>query len=187
MSETAVGGSFGRGLDRMKKIIIISGPNGAGKTTFAREFLPREAECPVFINADLIAAGLSPFEPEKAAFRAGRLLLEEIGNHVRNERSFSFETTLSGKGYARLIPHWRSEGYVVHLVYLWIASPEMAISRVLRRVQHGGHNIPEPVIRRRYAVGLENFKSLYKPLVNQWSFYDNSFERPILLEEAGFS
>src|SRR2546426_6873027 len=95
------------------KIVIIAGPNGAGKTTFAREFLPNEADCPVFVNADLIAAGLAPFSPEVAAFRAGRLMLKEIENHVRRRDSFAFETTLSGLMYARLIPKWQRIGYSV--------------------------------------------------------------------------
>lgn len=102
---------------REKKIIIISGPNGAGKTTFAGEFLPKEAHCPTFINADLIAAGLAPFEPERAAFRAGRLMLEEIYNHSRRGKSFAFETTLSGRGYAGLIPGWCAKGYIVKLFF----------------------------------------------------------------------
>ena len=93
-----------------KEIIVIAGPNGAGKTTFAREFLPNEAACPLFVNADLIAAGLSPFNPELAAIAAGRLMLEQIANHARRGQSFSFETTLSGRGYVRLIRQWRSDG-----------------------------------------------------------------------------
>src|SRR5713101_1046644 len=101
-----------------QKIVIVAGPNGAGKTTFARKFLPNEADCPVFVNADLIAAGLAPFSPEAAAFRAGRLMLEEIENHVHYRKSFAFETTLSGLMYARLIPKWRALGYRVKLIYL---------------------------------------------------------------------
>lgn len=113
-----------------KKIIIIAGPNGAGKTTFAGEFLPNEANCPTFNNADLIAAGLAPFEPERAAFRAGQLMLEEIGNYARKGESFAFETTLSGRGYAGLIPGWQLHGYIVKLFFLSLASPELAIARV---------------------------------------------------------
>ena len=101
-----------------KKIVIIAGPNGAGKTTFAREFLPFEASCPVFVNADLIAAGLSPFRPEAVAFRAGRVMLEEIAAHVEAGRNFAFETTLAGLTYAAMIPKWRSAGYQVKLLYL---------------------------------------------------------------------
>src|SRR2546425_11907527 len=112
------------------KIVIIAGPNGAGKTTFALEFLPNEADCPVFVNADLIAAGLAPFSPEAAAFRAGRLMLEEIKNHVRRRESFAFESTLSGLMYARLIPTWQALGYSVRLIYLSLPNPELAAARV---------------------------------------------------------
>ncbi|ADJ27170.1 zeta toxin family protein [Nitrosococcus watsonii] len=167
-----------------KKIIIIAGPNGAGKTTFAEEFLPKEAACPRFVNADLIAAGLAPFEPERAAFRAGRLMLEEIHNHARKAESFAFETTLSGRGYAGLIPNWRSDGYTVKLFFLRLASPELAIARVRQRVREGGHNIPEPVIRRRFTAGLRHFENLYKPAVDEWALYDNSGSEPVLIEEG---
>jgi predicted ABC-type ATPase len=122
-----------------KKIVIIAGPNGAGKTTFAREFLPFEAECPVFVNADLIAAGLSPFQPEAAAFRAGRVMLEEIATHAAAGRSFAFETTLSGLTYARMIPAWRAAAYQVKLIYLSLPSADDAIARVAMRVRQGGH------------------------------------------------
>ena len=101
-----------------KKIVIIAGPNGAGKTTFAREFLPNEAHCPIFINADLIAAGLSPFAPESASIKAGKLMIESIDELVQAQKSFAFETTLSGSGYARRIPQWRSMGYHVKLFFL---------------------------------------------------------------------
>lgn len=167
-----------------KKIIIIAGPNGAGKTTFAEEFLPREAGCSTFVNADLIAAGLAPFEPERATFRAGRLMLEEIFNHARRGKSFAFETTLSGRGYARLIPGWQEDGYIVKLFFLRLASPELAIARVRQRVREGGHNIPEPVIRRRFTAGLRNFENLYKPAVGEWALYDNSDSEPVLIEEG---
>lgn len=123
-----------------KKIIIIAGPNGAGKTTFAEEFLPREADCPAFVNAGLIAAGLAPFQPERAAFRAGRLMLEEIYNHVLKGENFALETTLSGRGYAGLIPGWQEGGYIIKLFFLRLASPELAIARVRQRVREGGHN-----------------------------------------------
>ena len=101
-----------------KKIVIIAGPNGAGKTTFAREFLPNEAHCPIFINADLIAAGIAPFMPEQVSIKAGRIMLSEITEHVAKDNSFAFETTLSGVGYARAIPQWRAKGYHVKLVFL---------------------------------------------------------------------
>jgi predicted kinase len=128
--------------DREKKIVIIGGPNGAGKTTFAREFLPHEAGLPVFVNADLIAAGLSPFNPEAAAFRAGRLMLEEIAAHTAAGRSFAFESTLSGLTYLQMIAAWRASGYIVKLMFLSLATPEEAIARVAMRVRQGGHDVP---------------------------------------------
>lgn len=165
-----------------KKIIIIAGPNGAGKTTFARSFLPQEAQCPRFINADLIAAGLSPFAPEAAAIKAGRLMLEEIAACARRGESFAFETTLSGLGYLRHIAQWRANGYRVNLYFLELPSVEIAIARVAERVRQGGHNIPEPVIRRRFATGLRNFDQHYKAEVDTWARYDNAGTEPVLLE-----
>ncbi len=121
-----------------KKIVIIAGPNGAGKTTFAREFLPNEASCPVFVNADLIAAGIAPFQPESVAFRAGRLMLQEIARHTSEGRSFAFETTLSGLTYARMVDQWRKDGYVVKLIFLSLSSADEAVARVAMRVRQGG-------------------------------------------------
>ena len=146
-----------------KKVIIIAGPNGAGKTTFARSFLPQEAQCPRFINADLIAAGLAPFAPETAAIKAGRLMLEEVAACAARGQSFALETTLSGLGYLRHINQWRLEGYRVDLYFLTLPSAEAAIARVAERVSQGGHNIPESVIRRRFIAGRRNFALLYKP------------------------
>jgi len=166
------------------KIVIIAGPNGAGKTTFARQFLPNEADCPVFVNADLIAAGLAPFSPEAAAIRAGRLMLEEIDNHVSRGESFAFETTLSGLIYARLIQKWRALGYRVRLIYLSLPNAELAVTRVAERVAQGGHAIPEAAIRRRFDAGWNNFNSRYNLLVNAWSLYDNSQRQWILIEEG---
>ena len=165
-----------------KKIIIIAGPNGAGKTSFARTFLPKEAQCLRFINADLIAAGLSPFAPEVAAIKAGRVMLEEIAACVRREESFAFETTLSGLGYLRHIQQWRAQGYLVSLYFLALPNVEAAIARVAERVRQGGHNIPEAVIRRRFIAGLRNFEQHYKAEVDDWTKYNNSGERPVLLE-----
>lgn len=166
----------------MPKIIIIAGPNGAGKTTFAREFLPNEAACPIFVNADLIAAGLSPFSPDTATVRAARIMLEQIVEHVRRKESFAFETTLSGVGYARRIPEWQALGYRVELFFLSLPEPEDAISRVALRVRQGGHDVPEAVIRRRFASGLGNFKQIYRHLVDAWAMYDNSGHEPKLLD-----
>ncbi len=165
-----------------KKIIIIAGPNGAGKTTFARAFLPEEAQCPRFINADLIAAGLSPFAPETAALKAGRLMLAEIADCVRKGESFAFETTLSGQSYLAHINQWRAQGYHVSLFFLSLPDAETAIARVQERVRQGGHDIPQEVIRRRFTAGLRNFESAYKWVVDTWVKYNNVGERPELLE-----
>ena len=157
-----------------KRIIIIAGPNGAGKTTFASEYLPNEANCPTFINADLIAAGLNPFQPERAAFQAGRMMLEMIDACVGRGENFAFETTLSGRGYARMIPRWREQGYSIRLLFLQLPIPEAAIARVKQRVAMGGHNIQEDVIRRRFHLGWRNFEQVYRGLVDEWETWDTS-------------
>lgn len=168
----------------MKKVIIIAGPNGAGKTTFAREYLPNEANCPIFINADLIAAGLAPFSPETAAVKAARLMLKEIELNVKAGNSFAIETTLSGKTYAKDIVTWKKLGYHISLAFLSLPDPEIAIARVAARVAAGGHNIPETTIRRRFKAGLNNFHQLYSPLANSWSLYDNSGNEPKLISRG---
>ena len=150
----------------MKKIIIIARPNGAGKTTFARDFLPAEAQTLRFINADLIAAGLAPFNPESASYKAGRLMLEEIDQCVNAGYSFAFETTLSGLVYLKKIAAWQASGYEVKLWFLSLPNDDIAVSRVAYRVLQGGHNIPENVIRRRFKAGLENFHERYSKLVD---------------------
>ena len=165
-----------------KKIIIIAGPNGAGKTTFARSFLPQEAQCPRFINADLIAAGLSPFAPEVAATQAGRLMLTEIAACAKRGESFAFETTLSGLSYLRHIRQWCSEGYHVSLFFLSLPNAEAAIARVAERVRQGGHDVPESVIRRRFAAGLINLERAYKSAVDTWAVFDNAGATPIVAE-----
>ena len=167
-----------------KKIIIIAGPNGAGKTTFALEYLPKEVRCPVFVNADLIAAGISPLIPERAAFHAGRLMIEEIKRHTSSGESFAFETTLSGRTFAHMIPEWQRMGYNIKLVFLYLSDVKIAVERVKYRVEQGGHNIPEKIIRRRYEKGWRNFQSLYKHLVDAWILFDNSGIRPKLIEEG---
>ncbi|MCE9555823.1 MAG: zeta toxin family protein [Planctomycetes bacterium] len=171
-------------MDIEKKIIIIAGPNGAGKTTFAKEFLPHEADCPTFINADLIAASLSPTAPESVAIPAGRMMLDEIDRRVESCETFAFETTLSGRSYARRIPSWREVGYHVKLIFLSLPDAELAIARVARRVIEKGHNIPPDVIRRRFLKGRENFELLYKPLVDSWIEYNNGGGIPIAVDEG---
>ena len=164
------------------RVIIIAGPNGAGKTTFAREFLPNEAGCPIFVNADLIAAGLAPFAPETAAIQAGRLMLQELRRHFAARESFAFETTLSGRGYLHQIDKWQAAKYKVKLIFLQLDSAEEAIARVAQRVKQGGHNIPETVIRRRFTAGKAYFDQLYAPKVDAWALYDNAGSTPVLLD-----
>jgi len=164
------------------KIIVIAGPNGAGKTTFARAFLPQEAQVTRFINADLIAVGLSPFAPEAEAIKAGRLMLGEIADCFRRRESFSFETTLAGLGYLRHIEAWRRSGYRVNLYFLALPTAEFAIERVAERVRQGGHDIPADVIRRRFDIGRRNFDHRYRAAVDAWALYDNSGEEPMLID-----
>ena len=168
-----------------QRIIVIAGPNGAGKTTFAREILPNEADCPVFVNADLIAAGLSPFAPEQAAIKAGRLMLEAMASHEARAESFAFETTLSGLTYSRSIPRWQAAGYHVTLIFLSLPSSDIAIERVAERVRQGGHSVPANVIRRRFAAGRRNFETVYRNLVDDWAEYDNSGGEPRLIDWKG--
>ena len=172
-------------MPKKRRIIIVAGPNGAGKTTFAREYLLKEGHCPDFVNVDLIAAGLSPFDPDRAAIRAGRIMLAEIQRRVRKGESFAFETTLSGHGYVRMIPSWRREGYRVKLVFLSLPHPELAIARVAARVAQGGHHVASGVVRRRFHSGLRNFQEIYKDLVDKWEWYDNSGSTPQLIAEEG--
>ncbi len=166
------------------RIVIIAGPNGAGKTTFAQEYLPQEAGFPDFINVDLIAQGLSPFAPEKAALQAGKVMLAEIARRVRRRESFAFETTLSGRSYARHVPRWRQAGYHVKLIFLNLPSVDLAIERVKSRVAQGGHDVPADVVRRRFDAGLHNFWSIYSKIVDSWELYDNSGPSPRLIDKG---
>jgi predicted ABC-type ATPase len=168
-------------MPKQRRIIIVAGPNGAGKTTFAREYLLKEADCPDFVNVDLIAAGLSPFDPDRVAIRAGRIMLSEIQRRIRKGESFAFETTLSGHVYARQIPRWRNAGYRVKLIFLGLPDPEIAIARVAARVAQGGHNVGSTVVRRRFHSGLRNFQDIYMGLVDEWWWYDNSDHTPQLI------
>jgi predicted ABC-type ATPase len=167
-----------------KKCYIIAGPNGAGKTTFANEFLPIEGECLNFINADLIAKGLSPFQPEKVALKAGKLMVQQMNELASKGKSFAVETTFSGKDYVGRINNWKSSDYCIIVYYLKLQSVELAIERVKLRVSKGGHNIPEDVIRRRYERGWLNFQQIYKHLADVWTVFDNSEKFPIILDES---
>ncbi len=162
-------------------LYIIAGPNGAGKTTFAQKFLPHYAKCSNFINADLIAKGLSPFLPERATFKAGRLLLEQIKNFARTQSDFAFETTLSGKTYVPLLKQLKLEGYKIHLFFLWIPDIKLSLARIAERVKRGGHHVSEKIVRRRFHKGIRHLFKLYRPLLDSWKLFDNSTEEPRLI------
>ncbi len=164
-----------------KAVYIIAGPNGSGKTTFAKLFLPDYVNCPNFVNADLIAQGLAPFEPRAAAIKAGKLVLQQIHEYANRGVDFAFETTLSGKSYVSFLTELKSKGYARHLFFLWIPSPELAIARIKDRVAEGGHNVPAEDVRRRFARGVANFFNLYEPLLDSWMLFDNSKAKPILI------
>ena len=168
-------------------LYVIAGPNGAGKTTFAKQFLHNYAECREFVNADLIADGLSPFSPESAAILAGRLMLERIKELANQRKDFGFETTLSGKACAGFLKDSKKIGYRIHIFLLWVRSVDIALERVADRVKMGGHNVPEDVIRRRYNKGLSNFNRIYRALSDSWAIFDNSTSIPqlIVYEEDG--
>jgi predicted ABC-type ATPase len=167
----------------MKEAIVIGGPNGAGKTTAAFDLLPQSLGILEFVNADEIARGLSPFDPERVAVAAGRLMLDRIRYLIDSEQSFAFETTCAGRGHSRLLGDLGALGYRRTLVFLWLHSPEAAIARVARRIRQGGHQIPEDVIHRRYWAGLRNMRQLYLPLADVALIYDNSDDGRVLIAE----
>ncbi|RYD83592.1 MAG: zeta toxin [Sphingobacteriales bacterium] len=161
----------------MPNLYIIAGCNGAGKTTASFTVLPELLNCKEFVNADEIARGLSPFQPEKVAIEAGRIMLSRISDLLSQKADFAFETTLSTRSYIRTIQKAKAEGYTVILLYFWLNSPELAIERVKKRVAEGGHNIAEDVIRRRYFSGIENLFILFIPKVDEWTIFDNSLSQ----------
>ena len=158
----------------MKRLYIISGCNGAGKTTASYTILPEMLNCNEFVNADEIAKGLSPFNPNEVAIKAGRLMLSRIDELLENDVDFAFETTLATRSYVNTVKKAQEKGYFVTILYFWLNSPELAIERVKIRVQEGGHNIPEKTIRRRYDLGIKNMFNLYIPIADYWMFIDNS-------------
>ncbi|MFA6545701.1 MAG: zeta toxin family protein [Limisphaerales bacterium] len=164
------------------RCIVIAGPNGAGKTTFAREYLPKGAGVIRFVNADLIAAGLSPLRPELASLAGGRLLLSELDRLAKARADFAFETTLSGLGYVGRLQKWKAAGYRIEMIFLRLHSPQLALRRIAARVKQGGHNVPRADVLRRYVRGWDNFQNTYRPLADRWEVYDNSQETPKLLE-----
>ncbi len=160
------------------ELYIIAGPNGTGKTTFASKFLPKYADCRNFINADLIAEGMSPFSPEAAGARAGRVVLNEIRFFAQRRVSFAFETTLSGRSYLRLIQQLKTQGYKAHFFFLWVDNIEVTLSRIRERVLKGGHDVPELVVRRRFERSIRNFFLYYRALADSWYLFDNSGATP---------
>lgn len=160
--------------------LIIAGPNGAGKTTFAREFLPKEGGILNFVNADLIAAGLSPLKPDQATLTAGRVFLTELDRLATARENFSFESTLSGLTYVERITRWKQQGYRIELVYLQLDSPELALKRIAMRVKQGGHHVPAADVRRRFVRSWRNFEKHYRSLCDAWWLFDATGYPPIL-------
>lgn len=158
----------------MANLYIIAGCNGAGKTTASYTLLPEMLDCREFVNADAIAAGLSPFQPEKVAFEAGRLMLERIHHLINEGADFAFETTLATRSYVSLIQTAKEKGFEVLLVFFWLNSIDLAKARVAERVKNGGHKIPSEIIERRYLRGIKNLFELFMPVCDEWWLMDNS-------------
>jgi predicted ABC-type ATPase len=151
----------------MPNLFIVAGPNGAGKTTYGRDFLPQEMRCREFVNADLIAAGLSPFNADAAAFEAGRIMLRRLRTLAERREDFSFETTLAGYGYVSFLEDLRAAGYRIRLDFLWIPDLDITRTRVRQRVAKGGHDIPDDVQRRRFHLGIRHLAKHYRPLLHE--------------------
>jgi predicted ABC-type ATPase len=162
-------------------LYIIAGPNGSGKTTFAKVFLPSYTKCNRFINADLIAYGLSPFSPEEVAIKAARIVLDQIKTLSNEKVDFAFETTLSGKTYLKILKEIKNKGYKIHLFFLWLPSVELALARIKDRVSQGGHNVPAEDVKRRFSRGIYHLFYDYKTLVDVWRLFDNSTTDPKLI------
>ncbi len=162
--------------------IVIAGPNGAGKTTVAREFLLRDAGVINFVNADLIAGGLSPLRPELAALAAGRLYLAELDRLAQIRADFAFETTLSGLMLLSRLERWKAAGYRIEMIFLRLPSPRIALRRIAARVKQGGHDVPRADVVRRFVRGWDNFQTTYRSIADAWTVYDNSGDAPRLLE-----
>jgi predicted ABC-type ATPase len=167
----------------MPSLYIIAGPNGAGKTTFAREWLATRIDWEDFLNADIIAAEMSPDSPESVAIPAGRLMLERLYDRADRKVDFAVETTLAGLSYVKIIKRLSARGHKAHLAFLWVREVDFSIARVAKRVSEGGHNIPQDVIRRRFNLGIRHLFKTYRPLLTSWQLYDNADELRILIAE----
>lgn len=168
-----------------KTLYIISGCNGAGKTTASLRVLPGVLDCKQFVNADEIARGLSPLDPDSMAIEAGKLMKARAEQLLEGEENFAMETTLSARTYIKLVKRAREKGFRVQLIFFWLKSPETAITRVAQRVQEGGHNVPQNVIIRRYYTGLNNLFNLFMPIVDVWMLFDNSDMQKVMIATGG--
>lgn len=161
-------------MSRRPRVCVLGGPNGAGKSTSAAPLVRDELGITTFVNADTIAHGLSAFDPAGSAVAAGRIMLAQMRSLAGARADFAFETTLASRSFAPWLSQLRRRGYELLLVFVWLPSPELSIARVADRVRAGGHDVPEPTIRRRYARGIANFVHLYRPLIDRFWCYDNS-------------
>lgn len=168
----------------MPNLYVIAGCNGAGKTTTSFTVLPEILNCKEFVNADEIARGLSPFQPESVSFQAGRIMLHRLHELLKSKVDFGFETTLATRSHIPLLRKAKALGYTIVLIFFWLESPELAKARVIERVEKGGHNIHPFIIERRYKRGLENFNSSFKDLADSWMIYDNSLELPVIVAKG---
>ena len=170
-------------MKRRPQVYIIAGANGAGKTTFATTLLSKYVKCVNFVNADLIAQGLSPLNPERVAIKAGRILKEEINDLAKKKVDFAFESTLAGRTHMQIIKSLKSMGYEVHIFYLWMPKVELSIQRVADRVKNGGHHVDVKDIRRRFGKSLDNFMKIYRRLCDSWMVLDNSTQDPVIIAQ----
>lgn len=167
-------------MGKASNVYVVAGPNGSGKTTFAREFLPNYAKCPHFVNADLIASGLSPFDPRIVALKAGKLVLTRIREFTKSGSDFGFETTLSGRSHFNMFRRLKAAGYKIHLIFLWVPGVDLSLLRVKNRVAEGGHDVLSDDVRRRFPRSIANFFKAYSQLADTWMLFDNSGEKPVL-------
>lgn len=171
-------------MKKQPNLYIVAGANGSGKTTFANSLLSNYVSCANFVNADLIAKGISPFNPERAAIKAGKILLEEINDLAKKKADFAIESTLSGKTHVRMIKFLRKYSYQIHIFYLWVPSVELSIERISDRVKNGGHHVPTKDVRRRFKKSLDNFLHIYRNICDSWILFDNSTDKPRIVAQS---